>query len=220
MKVYAMSDIHGYLAEFETALSLVDLSGDNKLVLLGDYIHGPETYGVLDKIMDLQKRYGQDKVIALMGNHCEMALTGRWPLNSVKYDWDKDEKYLGWMLGLPKYYVEGNTVFVHAGIDEDAGEYWEDSTSENTYLWKFPEELGEIEGLEMKVVAGHIHTSNIARNPNFHEIYYDGASHYYIDGNVHKSGIIPVLMVDTETDKYYHVTEAGEWEILPYSEDF
>lgn len=220
MKVYAMSDIHGYLAEFETALSLVDISGDNKLVLLGDYIHGPETYGVLNRIMDLQKRYGQDKVIALMGNHCEMALTGRWPLNSVKYDWEKDEKYLGWMLGLPKYYVEGNTIFVHAGIDEDAGEYWEASTSENTYLWKFPAETGQIEGLDMKVVAGHVGTDEIAQNPNFHDIYYDGASHYYIDGKVYKSGIIPVIMVDTETDTYYYVTEAGEWEILPYGEDF
>ena len=29
MKIYAMSDIHGYFEEFEKALSLVDLSNDN-----------------------------------------------------------------------------------------------------------------------------------------------------------------------------------------------
>lgn len=47
-KIYAMSDIHGCLMEFEEALSLVDLTGDNKLVLLGDYIHGgPDPFGVL-----------------------------------------------------------------------------------------------------------------------------------------------------------------------------
>jgi len=34
MIIYAMSDIHGCLDAFEYALSLVDLSGDNKLVLL------------------------------------------------------------------------------------------------------------------------------------------------------------------------------------------
>ncbi|MBQ7076047.1 MAG: serine/threonine protein phosphatase, partial [Clostridia bacterium] len=58
-----MSDIHGCLKEFEYALTLIDLSADNKLILLGDYIHGKDSYGVLDKIISLQKEYGTDKVI-------------------------------------------------------------------------------------------------------------------------------------------------------------
>ena len=54
MKIYAMSDIHGCLQEFEAALKLVDFSGDNKLILLGDYIHsGADSYGVLKKIIKL-----------------------------------------------------------------------------------------------------------------------------------------------------------------------
>ena len=69
MKVYAMSDIHGYIQEFEEALLKIDLSGDNILILLGDYIHGPDSYGVMDKIIKLQEKYGTDKVIALLGNH-------------------------------------------------------------------------------------------------------------------------------------------------------
>ena len=52
-----MSDIYGCLDAFEYALSLVDFSGDNKLILLGDYVHGPDSYGVLNKIMQLQKPY-------------------------------------------------------------------------------------------------------------------------------------------------------------------
>lgn len=72
-----MSDIHGCLAQFEEALSKVDLSGDNILILLGDYIHGgPSPYGVLDKIMELEETYGRDKVIVLMGNHEDMAIDG------------------------------------------------------------------------------------------------------------------------------------------------
>ena len=63
--IYAMSDIHGCLDAFEYALSLVDFFGDNKLILLGDYIHEPDDYGVLDKIIQLQDKYGSDKVIAL-----------------------------------------------------------------------------------------------------------------------------------------------------------
>ena len=43
--------------------------------------------------------------------------------------------------------------------------------------------------------------------------------HYYIDGTVLDSGRIPVLKVDTETDRYYRVTEAGDWPILSYEEE-
>lgn len=59
----------------------------------------------------------------------------------------------------------------------------------------------------------------ISGDPGFHDIYYDGESHYYIDGTVNDSGILPVLMVDTEKDMYYRVTESGNWLILPYDEE-
>ena len=36
-----------------------------------------------------------------------------------------DERYLMFLQDLPLYHVEGNTIFVHAGVDEDAGEDWE-----------------------------------------------------------------------------------------------
>ena len=36
----------------------------------------------------------------------------------VSYNEDMEEKYVRWMESLPRYYVEGNTIFVHAGIDE------------------------------------------------------------------------------------------------------
>ena len=93
MKVYAMSDIHGYLNEFENALSNVDLSGENILVLLGDYIHGPDSYGTLDRIIGLQEKYGADKVIALLGNHEEMALDGTWNINEGGFD-ISDESFM------------------------------------------------------------------------------------------------------------------------------
>ena len=57
MKIYAMSDMHGFLAEFEQALSLVMEhleEPDVMLLLLGDYIHGgPDGKGVMDRIMQL-----------------------------------------------------------------------------------------------------------------------------------------------------------------------
>lgn len=226
MKIYCMSDIHGCLAEFEEALSMVLEhleKEDTKLILLGDYVHGgSDGRGVLNKIMKLQYQYGQDRVVALLGNHEEWVLNGTssidYMMNTIDEDSEDDEIYINWLSLLPRYYVEGNTIFVHAGIDEEAGDLWEWGTDDNMFTMKYPAETGEIHGLDMKVVAGHVGTAEIAGDSGYHDIYYDGASHYYIDGTVLDSGFIPVLMVDTETDKYYQVYESGEWLISPYEE--
>lgn len=171
-----MSDIHGCLAEFEDALSLVldDIEqGKAKLVLLGDYIHGgPDNRGVLDRIMKLRERFGSDRIIALLGNHDEWVVNGSSTIsnNSVYArieEWEDesdDDEYINWLSSLPLYYVEGNTIFVHAGIDEEAGDMWEWETSEDVFTSKYPAETGKIEGLDMKVVAGHgRHRRNIRR---------------------------------------------------------
>ena len=231
MKIYCMSDIHGCLAEFEEALTLVleylD-EEDTKLLLLGDYVHGgSDNIGVLEKIMKLQQQYGQDKVIALMGNHEEFILIGDSTVNHMiktfDDEWMNDEgdedKYVAWISNLPRYYTEGNTTFFHAGIDVEAGGMSEWGTSEEIFTSKYPAETGKIDNLDMKVVAGHVGTAELSGDPWFHDIYYDGESHYYIDGTVLDSGMIPVLMVDTEQDKYYRVTETGNWLILPYEEE-
>jgi serine/threonine protein phosphatase 1 len=212
MKIYCMSDIHGCLEAFEQALLLVmeELKNDSAmLLLLGDYIHGgPDNKGVLDKIINLQQTYGSDKVVALMGNHEELVLMGDSTINHQIRSFDEqyfnddeeEDKYIWWMENLPRYYTEGNTIFVHAGIDEEAGDLWEWETGEDVFVGKYPAEIGRIEGLNMKVVAGHVGTAEIAGDPRFHDIYYDGESHYYIDGTVLDSGVIPVLLVDTEAD--------------------
>ena len=232
MKIYCISDIHGFLAEFEEALVLVldhlD-EPDTKLCLLGDYIHGGnDNYRVLDKIISLQGKYGSDKVIALLGNHEEFVLTGYSTVNNMNIIEDEeygtddgsDDKYISWFESLPRYYTEGNTIFVHAGIEEDAGDMWEWATGDDIFVGKYPAETGKIEGLDMKVVAGHIGTCEIADDPGFHDIYYDGESHYYIDGTVIDGGYIPVLLVDTDEEKYYQVTENGNNIVFPYDDDY
>lgn len=125
MKIYCMSDIHGCMAEFEDALSLVrdhlDES-DTMLCLLGDYIHGgADGYAVLDKIMNLQREYGPDKVVALMGNHEEFVLLGDSSITRLigVFDDDADDaqehdddRYISWIENLPRYFTEGNTIFI------------------------------------------------------------------------------------------------------------
>lgn len=236
--IYAMSDIHGCLEAFEAALKLVDLSGDNKLLLLGDYINGGEdNYGVLDRIIGLQRKYGSDKVIALRGNHEDMAIIDMAIEGSLRIysedksershdsdygEEDRDDEYITWMGDLPCYYVEGNAIFCHAGIDEETEDLWELGTDDYTFTGKYPPQTGKFYcgDMDMKIVAGHVGTAKIADNPRFHDIYFDGESHYYIDGTVLDSGEIPVLAVDTKNDKYYRVTNSGLWPVEPYNENW
>ena len=228
MKIYCMSDIHACLESFEAALENVIChldEDDTMLLLLGDYVHGGDSgRGVLDKIMHLQEQYGNDKVMALMGNHEDMVIGGESTIDSMYggmqwYDNENaDDLYISWLSSLPRYYTEGNTIFVHAGIDETVGDMWEWETSDDIYTSKYPAETGRIEGLDMKVVAGHVYTSEISGDSSFNDIYYDGKNHIYIDGDVLSTGVIPVLMVDTDTDSYYRITDGGSWPLTEYGE--
>lgn len=220
MKIFAMSDIHGSPIEFEKALEFVNLSGDNILILCGDYVHGYDSYTVLDRIIGLQEKYGSNKVIALMGNHEEMVMNGMWNITErekIEYDKVREDRYIRWMNNLPRYYATNTQIFVHAGICEEAVEMWKWSTTDYEYTEQFPARTGKF---YMDIIAGHVGTYSLANNPDFHDIYYDGESHYYIDGTVLRSGIIPVLMYDTDTKKYYQMHEIGAVPILPYDEEY
>jgi serine/threonine protein phosphatase 1 len=72
VKIYAISDIHGYLNEFMDALNKIDLSDKHsRLILLGDYIdNGPQSFEVLSKIIELEKIF-PEQIVTLLGNHEE-----------------------------------------------------------------------------------------------------------------------------------------------------
>ncbi|MQP83345.1 serine/threonine protein phosphatase [Streptococcus mitis] len=71
-KLYAISDIHGYLDEFRNALNKVNLNDkDNRLFLLGDYLdNGLQSFQVISKIIELEEVY-PNQIITLLGNHEE-----------------------------------------------------------------------------------------------------------------------------------------------------
>ena len=72
VKIYAISDIHGYLDEFIDALNKIDLSDkQSRLILLGDYMdNGSQSFQVISKIIELEKIYPK-QIITLFGNHEE-----------------------------------------------------------------------------------------------------------------------------------------------------
>ena len=57
------------------------------------------------------------------------------------------------------------------------------------------------------MVAGHVGTGtwSLADDRNYHDVFYDGASHYYIDGSVYKGGKLLLLAYDEESRTYYQV---------------
>ena len=55
---------------------------------------------------------------------------------------------------LPLFYRAGNhQVFVHAGVDEDAGEWWPHTTTHDNATRQFPARLG---AFEVDVIAGRV----------------------------------------------------------------
>jgi serine/threonine protein phosphatase 1 len=104
-----------------------------------------------------------------------------------------------WLKNLPFYYETDSQIFVHAGIDEEADDYWMYGTPEAYFLSKYPATFGEF---YKDIIAGHISTSSLAKDKDFHSVYWDGKSHFFIDGETNVSRTIPLLKYDTVTKKY------------------
>lgn len=235
-KIYAISDIHGYLDEFINALNKVELSGkDNRLILLGDYIdNGSKSFQVLSKIIELEEVYS-GQIITLFGNHEEWFydwLISETPTASafgetIQSFFSPEElkeilvsnpnnfeiairnaiktktKFIDWFKERYKdkrYYETDNQIFVHAGIDEEAGDLWEELTNPETLTNKFPVTTS---AFIKDVISGHIASHQVARDDSYLGKVYYNQNHYFIDGDVNHSKTIPVLCYDTITKKYY-----------------
>src|SRR5580704_5641133 len=74
-RTYAIGDVHGRLDLLTEAIEAIGSHvGDApfRVVFLGDYVdRGPDSRGVIDLLMDLQKRW---PVVCLKGNHEELMI--------------------------------------------------------------------------------------------------------------------------------------------------
>lgn len=104
-----------------------------------------------------------------------------------------------WLRKLPYYFETDTQIFVHAGIDEEAGDLWKLATEEYMFVSKFPATKGKF---YKDIIAGHIGTATVSSIPGFHNVYFDGQSHYYIDGSVSAGSSVLILTYDEKTEKY------------------
>ena len=269
--IYAMSDIHGCVEELKKQMEQVDLGADNRIIFLGDYIdYGNSSCQVLKYLWDLQKKYGEEKVVVLKGNHEQMFLEwiddyrnsysdgkedymtfNDWLRTDFEYGANtistfiseqqlnflntisrtcsletiskeavqmilsNHERLIWWIQQLPSYFESESQIFVHAGVDEEVGEYWMWGTSDSILLGKFPATKGKF---YKTVIAGHVGTGSrdLADDRSYHDVYYDGESHYYIDGSFYKGGKLLLLAYDEEKKQYYQVENSRLLPVRPY----
>lgn len=211
--IYAMSDMHNDMEAFERVMSVVDLDDPNSmLVLCGDYMPKyDDDFTMIHAIMELQEAY-PEQVVALAGNH-EHLFVETW-LGSGS-DYEKDPGF-AWMRKLPYIYETDSQIFVHAGVDEEAGEWWKWGTPDEFFCMKFPWSTGPF---LKDIIAGHVGTHTISGDPNFHDVYWDGESHYFLDGNTLETHIIPLLKYDVDRRRYSAITFDEEGNPLEHGID-
>lgn len=122
MKRYVIGDIHGCYNELCELLDKIQdhAQEPHKLIFVGDYVdRGPYSKDVVHMIRWLQE---SDNVIALMGNHEDMILSGELMYatetlvsfnGTVKQPMPED--VMNWMRSLPKYYEDETIIVAHAG---------------------------------------------------------------------------------------------------------
>lgn len=71
-RTIAIGDIHGCSTALTTLLRLIDPGPSDLIVTLGDYVdRGPDSRGVLECLLDLERRGG---LLPILGNHEQMML--------------------------------------------------------------------------------------------------------------------------------------------------
>lgn len=127
---FVIPDIHGCYRTFRALLARIELTFQDQLFLLGDYVHkGPNSKIVLDDILSLQTQGYQ--IYALRGNHEDILLNcalytpkDLWNL-SLKYNTQNllenhrklKSQYLHFIQQLPYYFELKDFYLVHAGFN-------------------------------------------------------------------------------------------------------
>jgi serine/threonine protein phosphatase 1 len=176
-RTYAVGDVHGRLDLLSSAVDAVaGHVGDRpfRVIFLGDYVdRGPDSRGVIELLIDLQRRW---PVVCLKGNHEDLMIQavtdpgGRRLERWLEYGGDQTLKSYGlteqddlaarvpaehirWMSGLPRTTGDRHRIYVHAGLAPGIPAHRQ---KDDTCLWireRFL--LGRPGDFEAHIVHGH-----------------------------------------------------------------
>lgn len=152
-EIFAIGDVHGCADELEQLLTKLPLKDGAVLIFLGDYVdRGPDSRGVIDLLLDLEKRH---PIITLKGNHESMFLDfletphskrgGMFIFNGgsstlASYA-DASGKYqvldthVEFLRRLKIFYESDEHFFVHAGVPEIPLHQIDPIRQESILLW-------------------------------------------------------------------------------------
>lgn len=185
-KTWVIPDIHGYSNTLKALIEeQIKPTRNDILYFLGDYIdRGPDTKGVIDYIMYLQK--DEYTVKLLKGNHEDYLLRvydnekipqkvmGITVKDRLKSEWYKyggkktllsfqardvkeiPENYIQWLRGLKPYFKLDKYVLVHAGLNFEIDDPFKDLHG-MMWLKEFKVIPEKING--RKVIHGHVPVS-------------------------------------------------------------
>jgi len=183
MRTWVIPDIHGCLETLRYVVeAMIKLRKDDQLFILGDFIdRGPDSKGVIDYIMNLEKRHYN--ITSLKGNHEDYMvkayleekepgflpkLLGR---SKTKKEWFKfggdatmksfgvkdlkaiPEGYIKWLNDLPYYAKWGKYLIVHAGFNFRNDDIFEDKYS-MMWIRDFDIDPDKLRG--KKIIHGHV----------------------------------------------------------------
>ncbi|THF48136.1 serine/threonine protein phosphatase [Flavobacterium supellecticarium] len=139
-RTLVIGDIHGGLKALHQILERAEVTTNDKLVFLGDYIDGwSDSPRVIDFLIELDKTHD---CFFIRGNHEEMVLrwltagddNAEWRIHGGQstvdayqdLDIHTKDRHVGFLARLNDYYIdEQNRLYVHAGFTNQKGVYYE-----------------------------------------------------------------------------------------------
>jgi len=156
MRTIAIGDIHGGLKGLQQLLEKVNLSTEDKLIFVGDYVDGwSQSAETIDYLIDLNKNY---KCIFILGNHdawcydwlVDEVANPTWKMHGgqstiesysgMNYTKEQIESHLRFFESLVPFHIDNkNRLFIHAGFSSMHGpekEHYASNYSWDRTLWE------------------------------------------------------------------------------------
>ncbi len=229
-KTWVIPDIHGCANTLQTLLEVqIKPNKNDHLIFVGDYIdRGPDSKGVIDTIMELQKK--EFKITCLIGNHEDYCIKA-WEEDSTKKDflgihtkgktqkeWERyggkqtmesfnatrpkeiPKKYIQWMQNLDYYIELEKFVVVHAGLNFKKENPFEDKRA---MIWARDYEIDPEKINHRRIIHGHLPV-----NLEFIDMVVNNHSSYWfidIDNGVYftrKAGYGNLVALNIDTMEY------------------
>ncbi len=171
---FFIGDIHGHFKELYDLFNAIkpEIGGGDVLVFLGDYIdRGPQSYEVIEFLINLQGRFG---TVFLKGNHEGMLLNylkgedgrGLYLMNGGEAtirsytrhmgDFRLPPHHMDFFRGLRLFYEGDDFIAVHAGLNPEIGSPGEQD--EHDLLWIREKFFRTRTSFEKTVIFGHTPT--------------------------------------------------------------